>query len=275
MKNHRPPASRILQPLTTALCLLTTALCPSTFAAAPAAPAPAAAYDSGDFQAAEKLWRRQLATAPTDWTARHNLSLALAQQDRWPESAAQAVAAFVQRPSNPAIRRNVILALTHAGYAPAPISEIMNPGPVSEVALRLSPPQWQCALGISITLAGLALALLLARAYTRNPLDTRRRRAALLAAAITLFALAILGTTISVLGLHSYGPARDARAVIVWKPATLRSIPTVADTTQKTTSLPAGTIAIADKQFPGWLRLTFDNGQTGWTPVEDTVALWK
>ena len=255
-----------------ALCLLLSlfTLHPSLFGAQP----PAAAYNSGDFQTAEKLWRRQLATAPTDWTARHNLSLALAQQDRWPESAAQAVAAFVQQPDNPAVRRNVINALARAGYAPAPISEITRPGPVSEVALRLSPARWQSALALSITLAALALALLLARAYTPAP-RRPRLRATLLPAATALFVVAVLGTLISLYGLHAYGPARDARAVLVWKPGTLRSIPTVADTTQKTTPLPAGTIAIADKTFPGWLRLVFPNGQTGWTPVEDTVALWK
>ena len=259
------------------------------------APSPEVFYKSGDFQTAESAWRNQTAAAPTDWAARHNLSLALAQQDRWPEAAAQAVAAFVQRPSDPAVRRNVILALAHAGYTPAPVSEIAHPGPVSEIALRLSPPQWQCALVLSIALAGLAFALLLVRAYTRRqsgsgilPLSEKAagrrfhfavwhpalRRFALIAACV-LFVIAILGTIISAFGLHAYGPARDARAVIVWRTGTLRSIPTVADTTQKTTPLPAGTIAIADKKFPGWLRLVFADGQTGWTPAEDTVALWK
>ena len=61
----------------------------------------AATYRSGDFPAAEKAWGAQVAADPLDWAARHNLSLALAQQDRWGEAAAQAAAAFVQHPSDP------------------------------------------------------------------------------------------------------------------------------------------------------------------------------
>ncbi|MDR1011740.1 MAG: protein BatD, partial [Opitutaceae bacterium] len=218
---------------------------------------------------AEAIWRRRAAAAPTDWVARHNLSLALAQQDRWAEAGAQAVAAFVQRPDEPAVLRNVVLTLSRAGYTPTAVAEVTRSGPVREVALRFSPARWQCALGISVTLAALAFALVLFNVYGR------RRRVLLLVLAGVSLGCAVLGTTVSLLSLHAYGAAKDARAVIVWKAGSLRSIPTVADTTQKTSPLPAGTVAIADKPFPGWVRLVFDDGQTGWVPVEDTVSLWR
>jgi hypothetical protein len=77
--------------------------------------------------------------------------------------------------------------------------------------------------------------------------------------------------------LRVYSPLNDARAVIIWHDTTLRSIPTEADTAQKTTPLPAGTVAIINHTFvPGaWARLSFPNGQTGWLRSEDLVKLWQ
>jgi len=81
----------------------------------------------------------------------------------------------------------------------------------------------------------------------------------------------------SAFSLRVYSPVNDARAAIVWRTATLRSIPTEADTTQKTTSLSAGTVAVIDRTFLSehWVRLSFSNGQTGWVRQEDIVRLWK
>jgi hypothetical protein len=61
---------------------------------------------------------------------------------------------------------------------------------------------------------------------------------------------------------------------VVWRTGILRSIPTEADVSQKTTPLPAGSTAIADKAFLGWLRLAFPNGETGWIPKGEAVFLW-
>jgi SH3-like domain-containing protein len=69
--------------------------------------------------------------------------------------------------------------------------------------------------------------------------------------------------------------AADRDAVIVARATSLRSIPTEADTSQKTTPLAAGSMARNDHEFLGWRRLRFDNGQTGWVRREDLVALWK
>ncbi len=229
---------------------------------------PHAAYKAGDFKTAETIWRKQTADAPTDWTARHNLSLALAQQDRWAEAGAQAVAAFVQHPGEPEVLRNVLLTLSRAGYTPSAVAEVTRPGPAREVALRYSPAQWQCALGVSVGLAALAFAFVLLGVYGR-------RRILFVTLAAVAFGCAALGATVSLLSLHAYGAAKNENAVLVWKAGSLRSIPTVADTAQKTTPLAAGTVAVADKTFPGWVRLVFEDGQTGWVPVEDTVSLWK
>jgi hypothetical protein len=89
---------------------------------------PEAAYRRGDFAAAEQSWRRALAARPGDWVARHNLSLALAQLDRSPESAAHAAAAFVQHPADRAVRWHLGFAAEKANFIPPRLSGFSRPG---------------------------------------------------------------------------------------------------------------------------------------------------
>src|SRR5206468_3535869 len=117
--------------------------------------------------------------------------------------------------------------------------------------------------------AAFALGLLLSNGYGRNA-----RWLAWTATAV--FTLALVGMAAAVIGVFAYGPAADRRAVVVTRAGTLRSIPTEADATQKTTALAAGSLAIADKEFLGrWTRLAFENGQTGWVRTEELIPLWK
>jgi hypothetical protein len=89
----------------------------------------------------------------------------------------------------------------------------------------------------------------------------------------------ILGLLLSVAALTgraTYGLAASPRAALVWRETTLHSIPTEADTSQKTSALPAGSLGVmADRTFLGWVQLTFDNGQTGWVRKHELVPLWK
>jgi hypothetical protein len=227
-----------------------------------------AAYRSGDFATAEAGWRDALAPTPTNWIARHNLGLALAQQDRWPEAAAEWSAAFVQHPANDTLRWNLALGYKHAGYVASDLAAFTSPGPLQMLAQLASPAEWQRLLAATAALAATALALLLARGY--GLVRPWANLVALFAFALALIAVAAAGT-----GLHAYGPAADARAALVWRTSTLRSIPTEADTTQKTSPLSAGNLALVDKTFLGWSRLVFDNGQTGWVRTDDLVPLWR
>ena len=230
---------------------------------------PAAAYRSGDFAAAEKAWAEAAAASPTDWSARHNLSLALAQQDRWGEAAAQASAAFVQNPSSPEARRQVALACDKAGFVPEPLDTLLQRGPVESLARLLSPGDWQRAGAASAALAAAALALLLCA------LHGLLRRAWAVPVSVCLLGAALLGAGASLVAYRAYGIAADTRAVVVWRPGILRSIPTEADVSQKTTTLAAGSAAIVDKTFLGWARLSFPNGQTGWIPKAEAIYLWR
>lgn len=228
----------------------------------------AAAYRKGDFPAAEKTWRAAVAKRPTDWIARHNLSLALAQQGRAPEAAAWAASAFVQNPGASAVRWHFRHGSEQTGAAPGPLAAFVSPDSLRSLAEHHSPAEWQTLAIGAVVVAALALAALLANAYGR-----RSRAVATTSGAVA--ALALAAAAIAGLGWRTYGLAADARAVVVARASTLRTIPTEADTTQKTSPLAAGTLAIADKDFLGWQRLSFENGQTGWVRKDDLVPLWR
>ena len=240
--------------------------------AAPAARATAIDdYRAGNYAAAEQAWRTELAQHPTDWQLRHNLALALAQQDHNAEAAAHWTAAFVQHPASTLTRRHLALGYEKAGYTPNALGAFAHPTWRQRLAQELSPADWQNVLVAAAALLALSGALGLLRAY-----GWRARWLPWLA--WTCLAAALLATPTALLGLRTYGPAADARAVLVWNQTTLRSIPTEADTTQKTTPLAAGTLALADKVFlPGdrWVRLQFTNGQTGWLRQDDLIWLWR
>ncbi len=230
---------------------------------------PSAAYRSGDFAAAAKSWSATLAESPTDAIARHNLSLALAQQDRWPEAAAHATAAFLQNPSNDATRWQLALASEKSGYIAAPLVSFLPPGPLQSLARLASPATWQFALIAASLFITTALALFIYGAY-------RHASRIRFIFALSALAFGLLTAAASASSLYAYRLTAHPDAVLAWRAGTLRSIPTEADNTQKTTALPPGSLALADPNtFLGWTRLTFENGQTGWVRQEEIIPLWK
>ncbi|MEO7700849.1 MAG: BatD family protein [Opitutus sp.] len=230
---------------------------------------PDAAYRGGNFTVAEKIWRDSLVQKPTDAIARYNLSLALAQQDRWGEAVAHATASFVQKPANSPARWQLVLAAEKAGFLPSPVTRFLPPGPVQSLAQLASPGIWQVVLIGSSVIFVSGLAVMLFGLYQRRSRGVRWT-------AISLVAVGVLSAASSITSLVAYGVSADQRAVIAWRAGVLRSIPTESDTTQKTTTLGAGSVAVVDKTFLGsWLRLSFDNGQTGWVRKEDVIALWQ
>ncbi len=235
-----------------------------------AEPTALAAYRSGGFAAAEKIWRTRLATAPTDWIARHNLSLALAQQERPTESAAQAAAAFVQQPGDPSVRWHFAHSTERGGFASPTIAAFLGSTPRHAVASLASPAMWQVVLISAAFAAAGAGGLLLWNTY-----GGRRRSVRWMAASV--FVGATAASALATSSLLAYGVMANPEAVIVARTGTLRSIPTEADTAQKTSALAPGALALADKSFieGRWIRLAFENGQTGWVRKEDVVPFWK
>ena len=114
-------------------------------------------------------------------------------------------------------------------------------------------------------IAAAALALALVRLY-----GTRRGVRPCLAAAAVAFVLLLAATA----SLLAYGSAADPGAAVVWRAGILRSIPTEADVDQKTEPLSAGNVASVNKAFLGWVRVSFENGETGWVRAGEVVPLW-
>ena len=234
-----------------------------------AARSPEALYRQGDFSAAQQAWVTHLRDHPLDWSTRTNLGLTLLQKGEPGAAVAHLAVAWVQQPRHPEVQRAFQLALARVDTAPAVLGPLQQPGPLNSLVRLASPREWQLILVAAATLLAGALATLLLAGFGIG----QRRLSLLVSTALLLSALG-LGASATV-ALRAYGDAADERAVLVWSNSQLRSIPTEADTTQETTALPAGSLALVDRSFLGWLRVAFPSGQTGWVRREDVVALWR
>jgi hypothetical protein len=226
------------------------------------------AYKRAEFPAAEAGWRKTLEAAPADWTARHNLGLALAQQDRWAEATAHWTSAFLLNSRSDVTRWDLSLGLQRSGIAPPELVELSRGEGRSKLARLATPGEWQLAVVLAAFLLAAALILLLLQGYRRIGSWAKPT-------ALATSLLAVLVAAAATLSLHTYGPLADPEAVFVWKASVLRSIPTEADTTQKTSPLSAGSIAVVEKTFLGWTKLSFAGGQTGWVRSEDLIRLYR
>jgi hypothetical protein len=256
---------RHLLPWFFALGLLLLALPASTAHAIPNA---SELYAKGDFAGAAAQWEASVRAHPTDWAARHNLGLALLQQNQPGPAAAQLAAALVQNPSDETLRRNFRLAVTQAGFVPVRAGDLAADHPVSDLA-RLAPPatwQWLLQAAALIAVAGLLL-------YLLYGYGLRFRLQRMLATLLAGGALLLAGASLA--ALARYGALADPRAALVRQNSTLRSIPTEADATQKTSAIQAGSLLVIDKAFLGWRHVTLPTGDSGWLRQTDLVPLWS
>jgi hypothetical protein len=226
------------------------------------------AYGRADFPAAETAWRSRIADAPADWAARHNLGLALAQQDHWAEATAQWTSAFLLAPRSETTRWDLALGLQNSGLAPPDIVELVRGHGRFALARVASPGEWQVLLVVGSLLIAAALVILLLKGYRRIGAWARPT-------ALATILFAILLTSAATISLRAYGQLAHPDVALVWKGSMLRSIPTEADTTQKTSPLSAGSIAVADRTFIGWTHLVFAGGQAGWVRSEDVAKLYR
>jgi hypothetical protein len=232
------------------------------------ADAGADAYRGGNFAAAETAWRKAAEASPTDAALRANLSLALAQQNRWTESAAQALSAFCLKPADAAIRWQFALSLDRAGIDQPTFSALSAGAGSYKMTRMLSPGGWGAALGLSACGLALALGGWLWMCYRMKGPAWRW-----LAALAAVLALGAGG--VAVVSLKNYGALTNRDIAVVAQNTLLRSVPTEATNAQKTVPLPAGTLAVVDKVFLGWSRLTFPNGQSGWVRSDAMVQLYR
>jgi hypothetical protein len=226
------------------------------------------AYNRTDYPAAEAAWRTALAQTPADWTVRHDLGLALAQQDRWAEATAYWTGAFLLNSRADTTRWDLALGLQRSGMAPPELVELSRGEGRFKLARLATPGEWQLALVGAALLLAAALIVLLLQGY-------RRIGAWGKPVALTTSLLAVLLAAAATFSLHSYGPLANPEVALVWKTSLLRSIPTEADTTQKTSPLSAGSVAVVEKTFLGWSKLNFAAGQSGWVRTADLIKLYR
>jgi tetratricopeptide (TPR) repeat protein len=257
-------AGRNLLPFLATLILLALCLAPSSARA----DAGADAYKRGDFAAAASAWQEAQQAAPADWSVRHNLGLALAQQDRWAEAAAHWTGAFLLNARADATRWDLNLGIQRSGLANPQLVELSRGEGRYKVARLATPGEWQFALLGAALLLAVALVLLLLQGY-------RRIRGWGKPTALTASLLAVILAGTATFSLHTYGQLAHPDAVFVWRATTLRSIPTDADTAQKTSPLSAGSIAVVEKTFLGWTKLSFPGGQSGWVRQEELIPLYR
>ena len=225
-------------------------------------------YNEGEFRGAEEHWRDELQYYPTDWAARHNLGLALAQQDRWAEAAAHWTSAFLLNARADVTRYDLNLGIQRSGLANPQLVELSRGEGRYQIARLATPGEWQLALAGAALLLAAALVLLLLQGYRH--IGGWGKPTALTA---TLLAMLLAGA--ATFSLHTYGQLAHPDAVFVWRATTLRSIPTEADTAQKTSPLSAGSIAVVEKTYFGWTKLNFPGGQSGWVRSEELIGLYR
>jgi tetratricopeptide (TPR) repeat protein len=228
----------------------------------------AEAYKKGDFPTAEQNWRKAISSAPRDWAARHNLGLALAQQDRWAEATAHWTSAFLLSARTDANRWDLELGVQRSGLANPQLIELSRGEGRYKLARLATPGEWQVALIVAALLLASAMIALLLQGYNRIG---RWGMPTALAACLMAMLLAATAT----FSLRTYGQLAHPDAVFVWKDSVLRSIPTEADTAQKTSPLSAGSVAVVEKTFLGWTKLNFAGGQSGWVRSEELIALYR
>ena len=211
--------------------------------------------------------RQSVAEAPLDWRARHNLSIALAAQDRWEEAAGHAAIAWVQNPADPRTRQLWMTTGAKAGYSLEPGASVPRPRDWRGRAIAIaSPAAWRWLL---IGFAWVATAGLAAALYARY-----RPRRNLARAGLAVAGLAVVGAVISATALGGYGVLASEKAVLVWGAGPLRPLPVDTPAEEAEIQLAGGTAGRVDKAYLGWRRVKLADGRSGWTRAERLLPVW-
>ncbi|WP_221030934.1 BatD family protein [Actomonas aquatica] len=226
------------------------------------------AYLAGDFVAAETAWAAAAAEEPLAVAPHYNRALALAQLDRWSESAMESLVALCLDPGDPAVRWQLLLSLDRSGIDQTKILQLAHRPGWYRVATHFSVGGWSRVFAAACFVVGLALAGSLWLFYGG-------RRGAQAGWPLVPAGLALAVALVAVQAQASYGALGAEETAIVTLDTALRSVPTEANAAQKTVPLPAGTLATAGRTFLGWTQLAFPNGQTGWVRSEELTYVYR
>lgn len=224
-------------------------------------------YNGGSFDKAQTAWKAELKNDPYDWSLRHNLGLAAAQQEKWGEAMAYWTSAFALNTNSPELNWNLKVGLNKSGsYYPTLGKLVKGDGLMAFIALR-TPAQWERAAYLAMRVAAIALCAWVAFAYF--PRLKRLQFACLLLGLLSI--ASVFGADWA---RREYGLLANPNALIATVENSLKSVPTDLEVEQIESPLPEGSLCIARKRFLGWLKVELPNGELGWARQETFAPLY-
>ncbi len=225
-------------------------------------------YREGRFIEARDAWAAHLAKHPGDWASHHNIALASAQLDEWPQATAHATAAVLLRPRSAAIRQNLRLAVSHLDGMDPQLRTLVEPQWHKRALFFLSPGEWQNLLVGGSVVFGLALAALITSLYSRG------HRIPVRAAGQSMAGVGAVVVITSLLALSAYGQFAHPHAAMIVHPTQLHSIPTDAAEKQQSVPISPGTIVTIERSFLGWEKVRHRTGSGGWVRRESVLPFY-
>ena len=224
-------------------------------------------YNEAAFSKASSSWLSELNSNPHDWTLRHNLGLAAAQEERWGEAIAYWTSAFLLETDSPELRWNLKVGLSKSGgYYPTLARLVKGDGLMAYISI-LTPAEWEKAAYLSMVVAALAFTGWVTFAYF-----PQRKRIRFTFAAIGLFAVAfVFGSNWA---RAEYGLLANPEAMVVINEGQLKSVPTDLEIEQIQSPLPEGSVCLVTKTFLGWMKVELPNGEQGWSRKENFTPLY-
>ena len=224
-------------------------------------------YNEAAFSKASSSWLSELNSNPHDWTLRHNLGLAAAQEERWGEAIAYWTSAFLLETDSPELRWNLKVGLSKSGgYYPTLARLVKGDGLMAYISI-LTPAEWEKAAYLSMVVAALAFTGWVTFAYF-----PQRKRIRFTFAAIGLFAVALVFG--SNWARAEYGLLANPEAMVVITEGQLKSVPTDLEVEQIQSPLPEGSVCLVTKTFLGWMKVELPNGEQGWSRKENLTPLY-
>ncbi len=225
---------------------------------------PVAAYQQGDFETARVSWEKRVNEKPLDWKARANLSLALAQQNRWAEAEGHAAAAFLQHPREESLRWNLMRMADRAKGMDSELGQILQYGQW----IYFSPAEWQLLLVLGIIASGAVLFVVLRRRYGYSDWLVCWLQSGLLYGGMILI-------LISGLVLWKYGVLGGTGAALIVEETEIRSVPTEVEKGALEKKLPVGKVVRIEGEFLGWRKVKLGNGETGWVRKQALIPFYQ
>ncbi len=224
-------------------------------------------YQDGEFAKAEEEWGGQLEEQPENWTVRHNLGLAAAQQEKWGEALAYWISAYLINPHADELKWNLRIAMRNSeSYYPV-LAKMISGNSVESYAALLSPYEWERVASYAIYGAIGLFMLAVISLYV-----SKFQRLTLIC--ITIGALALAFVFVANWAHRQYGLLADPAVLAAKQSSSLKSIPTDLEVEQIETTLPEGAIALPLKSFLGWQKVELPNGEQGWARKEVFTPLY-